>query len=334
MINRMEKALGIRRELKAQETPASLLQAAKREIEIKKSKDPLLTKPDDVFASMKSGNEIRGNYAKLEFLKLKEDDLAIAITDIHGDREKLQAVLDYIKSKRAEIKGDIHLINMGDTSSGASGAEEDVEAIFDLLKGNKNGEYKLHMLRGNVERDAQPATGLFDKIKNDDQGTSVFPAMTDLLEALPSTLFLETENGPIMLTHSTLPLVNKKRFEREGLGIFSRSAGEIDGLGMREPSGTWATFDGEREESAYGGKKMFQLGKDTFRSIFKTLDLKIILRGHDSSLIKKKAKETGVHQSILENGEVDTFHTSRKATGDIGIFAEITADGEVEFKKV
>lgn len=334
MINRMEKALGIRRELKAQETPTSLLQAARREIETKKSKDPLLTKPDDVFVSMKSSNEIRGNYAKLEFLKLKENDLAIVITDIHGDREKLQAVLDYIKAKREEIKGDIHLINMGDTASGASGSEEDVEAIFDLLKGNKNGEYKLHMLQGNVERDAPPATGLYNKIKKEDQGISAFPTMTDLFRSLPSTLFLETKNGPIMLTHSTLPLVNKKRFEQEGLGIFSRNAGEIDRLGLREPSGTWATFDGEREESAYGGKKMFQLGKDTFRSIFKTLDLKIILRGHDSSLIKKKAKETGVHQTILENGEVDTFHTSRKATVNIGVFAEIKHDGSIEFKKV
>ena len=79
---------------------------------------------------------------------------------------------------------------------------------------------------------------------------------------------------------------------------------------------------------------MFQLGKDTFRSTLKTLGLNKILRGHDSSLIKNKAKETGVHQLTLDEGEVDTFHTSSKATKDFGIFVEINPTGDVEFKKI
>lgn len=331
----MKNAFEIRRELTEQETLASLFGMVEKEIKDRESSAPLLKTPESVFSQMEGNNEIRGRFAKLEFLRLNEDDLVFAITDIHGDREKQQAVLDYIKQRKTDVKGDIHLVVMGDVAGGVSVPGEDIEPLFDLLRGRKNGDFELHMLQGNVERDAPPIAGLYAKIQETEGDIRALPAMTDLFKSLPDSLFLRDVQGRnIMLTHSVLPLVNKKKFEEEGLEIFNRDAEEIDKLGLRKYSGVWATFDGVRKKSEYGGKKSFQLGKDTFQSILGTLGIERILRGHDSGLIKKEAKDTGVHRVVLDEGEVDTFHTSSKATNDFGIFVEISGKGDLTFRKI
>ena len=330
----MSEAFRFRQELKEKTTLASLMDAFRAEVKDKQSNELLSKTPDEIFTQMKNDNEIRGEYVKLEFLKLKKDDLAVITTDIHGDEDKQQKVLDYINTKKEEISGEIHLIDMGDIVSGASGSEENINALFNLLEGSRNGDFKLHLLQGNVEKNVPPVSGLYEKIKETENDVRAFIAMTDLFKSLPNSLFLQAEKDNIMLGHSTLPLINQKKFEESGLKIYNKNAEEIDRLGIRESSATWATFDGEREKSEYGGKKMFQLGKNTFQSILKTLNLKRILRGHDSALIKDKAKNTGVHQLFLEDGEVDTFHTSKKATEEFGIFAEISGKGDIEFKKV
>lgn len=330
----MNEAFKFRQELREKKTLASLMDAFRSETKDKQSSDHLLKTPHEIFAQMKNNNEIRGEYVKLEFLKLKGSDLAIITTDIHGDENKQREVLNYIKEKKEEIDGEIHLIDMGDIVSGASGSEENAITLFNFLEGSRDNDFKLHLLQGNVERNVPPISSLYEKIQETENNTRAFIAMTDLFKSLPNSLFLQTEKENIMLGHSTLPLVNQKRFEKDGLEIYNNSAREIDNLGIREASATWATFDGEREKSEYGGKKMFQLGKNTFQSLLKTLNLRRILRGHDSSLIKEKAKNTGVHQLFLEGGEVDTFHTSKKATGEFGIFAEINGNGDVEFKKI
>lgn len=330
------RGLELRKELKEQKTLASLLFNAKQEIKEKKTEQPLLETPRGVFESMQGNNEIRGDYAPFEFLKVQENDLIINITDIHGDREILDQVLKYIQERKNNMQegGEVHLIYGGDIASGTG--DEDIECLFDLLKANKNGDLKLHYLKGNVERDGPPAAQLKKLIGKQEENFGSFPQMTDYFKSLPVALFLQTADGKVLLfNHSILPLVNRKRFEKEGLAVYSRPAQEIDKLGIREISATWAGYDGDQQQGKLGGKNLIKIGKENFETITDRLDLGGIFRGHDSSLIKNKAKETGVHVETLEDGEkVYTFHTSRKATGEFGAFAEISGDGEEMFKKI
>lgn len=326
----------LRKELKEQKTLVSLLFNAKREIERKKTKQPLLETPQDVFESMQGKNEIGGDYAPFEFLKVEGNDLVISITDIHGDREILKQVLDYIKERKNNMQeGDeVHLVYGGDIALGTG--NEDIECLFDLLKANKNGDFQLHYLKGNAERDSRPVKQLKGLLTQQKEDFGSFPQMTNYFNSLPSALFLKiADDKTLLFNHSILPMVNKKRFEKEGLGVYNHSAQEIDKLGVRESLAMWGEYDGEKQKGELGGEKIAKIGKESFETITDRLNIDEIFRGHDSNLIKEKAKEIGVYVEQLENNKnVYTFHTSRKATGDFGVFVEIDGDGEVKFKKV
>jgi hypothetical protein len=83
---------------------------------------------------------------------------------------------------------------MGDIVSGAS-ESENIEVLFDLLKGDREKDFKLHLLQGNTERDAMPVSGLYNKVNQIEKDITALPAMSNLFKTMPNSLFLE--NGKI-----------------------------------------------------------------------------------------------------------------------------------------
>ena len=223
-------------------------------------------------------------------LPKQEKGNLIVISDLHGDIESLKIAAKMLKNK------DNHLLSLGDnivTAFSDEYNEKQAKVLDILLKLFTKYPDRVHLCRGNCEVDIAPAGGIGVDIYGE-QGIKGFKNNLKRVNRLfnKTPLGFITETGAIGV-HGLLPRGVKQGGEKhyrnlKEINEFSDYLDESKFSGREVNRMLWGEIDENSENEFRKGEEGMVSGKEGVLKSLDAVGAKVLLRGHQHSLAKRK----------------------------------------------